>query len=177
MDGPSIRWAVMDTVAQSPSQAMVYHVVNAGYGVGNPVGSLVGGIVALAMLRGRKGSYLTYISNGGLIGGALGMTFGLSGLYAQSLRGEACEPLPWNEDGIQMRVNGLRHNYKVRLLDNSVWFGLGLGASMFLLGNKRFPSLSFLQWLSLGSTLGSFSGFALIANSERNIRNMLEQDE
>ena len=177
MDGPTIRWTVADLFVSPPKLAMVYHVSGAGYDVMNPAGSLMGGVVALGrMARGGTGPYLPWIANGGLVGGALGITCGLAALYSRARQGEALEPLPWNEDGIQMRVNGLQHNYKVRTLDLSVWAGVAVATALYAARPKFVPPLSFLQVLSLGSTLGSLSGMAFIANSERKIKNALEMD-
>ena len=177
MDGPKIPWTVADLFASSPKVAMVYHVASAGYDVFNPTGSLLGGIVALGMYRGGTGPYVTYIARGGLVGGALGATLGLAGLYSKAIQGEALEPLPWNEDGIQMRVRGLQQNYKVRTLDLSVWTGVAVATVVYAVRPKIMLPLSFLQLVSLGSTVGSLSGMAFIANSERNMKIALDKDD
>jgi hypothetical protein len=176
MDGPTIPWTVADLFVSPPKLAMVYHVSSAGYSVFNPTGSLLGGVLALgSMARGGTGPYTPLIANGGLVGGALGITLGLAGLYSKARQGEALEPLPWNDDGIQMRVNGLQHNYKVRTLDLSVWTGVAVATALYAVRPKILSPLSLLQVVSLGSTLGSLSGMAFIANSERNAKLLLRK--
>lgn len=177
MDGPKIPWTVADLFASSPKVAMVYHVGGAGYDVFNPTGSLLGGVVALGKFRGGTGPYVSYIATGGLVGGALGITLGLAALYSRASQGEALEPLPWNEDGIQTRVNGLRHNYKVRTLDLSVWTGVAVATAVYAVRPKILAPLSLLQLISLGSTVGSLSGMAFIANTERNAKIALDKDD
>lgn len=173
MDGPTIPWTVADLFLWSPHrQAMVYHVMVTPLAVFNPVGAFIGGAVGL--FRGYR--LIPVIANGGLVGGALGMTLGLTALYNKASQGEGLKPLPWNDDGIQMRVSGLQHNYKVRTLDLSVWTGIAVATALYV-ARKTSP-LSLLQAASLGTTVGGLSGMAFIAYTEKKIQQALnEQDE
>jgi len=68
-----------------------------------------------------------------------------------------------------MRLDGLSHNFKVRVLDLSVWMGVAISGVVVAtvpggptaLGLSK-GSLGVFQALSLGSTLGSLSAMACI---------------
>jgi hypothetical protein len=109
MDGPTIPFTVNDLFRPSPRLFMVYHVASAGYDIFTPMGAILGGGVGL-LLKGTGAGVTYFAANGGLVGGALGISMGLAGLYGKASQGEALEPLPWNDDGIKTRVDGLAHN-------------------------------------------------------------------
>lgn len=166
MDGPTVPWTVADLFVKNPQVAMAYHVAGAGYDVLTPVGVLVGGLLSFTPLR-KNSTPLRMMGTCGLIAGCTGMTVGLLGMVATAKKGDEASP-PWNEEGIQQRVNGLRHNYKVRVLDRGVW--LGIAAAGGLLVVTRSPArmglhpsmLGILQALSLGSAVGSVASMACI---------------
>jgi hypothetical protein len=76
-----------------------------------------------------------------------------------------------NEAGIQARVDGLSHNFKVRILDKSVWSGIGLATGCLVLvgGPKNVElngrMLGIAQALVLGSSVGSLGALACIAST------------
>jgi hypothetical protein len=188
MDDPQVKWTIADIFASPPRLAMVYHVMGTSYDVFNPVGAIAGSLFGtVSLLRNKSAAIdaasksrmlLKSIANGGLIGGALGITLGLAALYGKSRQGEKLEPLPWNEDGIQTRVSGIRHNYKIRTLDLYVWSGIAVGAlshSVRNTMNRPKVGLSLLQAISLGSTVGSISGIATIVSTEYFIRKTLNE--
>jgi hypothetical protein len=118
----------------------------------------------------------SFAANGGLVGGALGISLGLAGLYGKASQGEALQPLPWNDDGIQTRVDGLAHNYIARTLDLSVWTGVAVAAALY--ASAKSPlKLSLMQTLSLGSVLGSLTGIAFIGVTENRIQKALDADD
>lgn len=74
----------------------------------------------------------------------------------------AKEPkFPWDEDGIQNRVDGLSHNYRVRCMDVGVWIGVvAAGVVVAYKGGPTQVGLSAgtmgkLQAVGLGSAVAS----------------------
>jgi len=156
---------------------MTYHVMSAGYDAFTPVGATVGGI--LYGIRWRPfPSVLAMMGTGGLIGGSLGMVLGLTTMQKKARQGESASP-PWNDEGIQQRVDGLSHNFKVRVLDLSAWAGVGVAAGAMVLagGPKKFKFspgiLGVMQGLSLGSALGSLGAIGCIFST----RPKFDEDE
>lgn len=166
MDGPAVKWTVADLFASNANVAMTYHVMGAGYDALTPVGTLLGG--AIYAVGYRPMPALAFMGTTGLLTGTVGMALGLTGMMSTARKGEKATPLPWNEEGVQQRVDGLKHNFKVRILDKSVWYGIGMagGALLFAggpakLGLSKGP-LGVAQALSLGSAIGGLSAFGCI---------------
>eukprot|EP00970_Alexandrium_tamarense_P013598 scaffold3523_cov194-Alexandrium_tamarense.AAC.1 len=166
MDGPQVKWTPGDVFASNPSTFMTYHVMTAGYDAFTPLGAAAG--AALYGLRFRSlPSVYAMMGFTGLIAGGIGMAVGLGGMQQKAQLGEKASP-PWNEEGIQQRVDGISHNFKVRVLDLSVWSGAGLGLVTAIVAGGptrlRLSSgvLGVLQAVSLGSALGSLSAFGCI---------------
>ena len=186
MDGPAVGWTPFDLLksAKDPRIPLTYHVMGAGYDFLTPVGAILGGGLYTTGLWRPLPSVLTMMGTSGLVAGGMGSVLGLAGMAAAARKGEAnTTTLPWNEDGIQTRVNGLSHNFMVRVLDVSVWSGIGLAAGLLLfkggptaLGLSK-GTLGTFQALSLGSSVGSLSGMACIFATKRQERKELEGDD
>jgi hypothetical protein len=175
MDGPKVPWTVADLFYRPPLLALTYHVSSAGYDFFTPVGAVVGGVTSVF----RSGSTIQYVANGGLIGGATGITLGLVGMFAASKNPNA--KLPFDGDGLQTRAQGLKHNYKVRTMDLSAWTGLAIAGGYMAFAGK--PTLlaggtfGVLQALSLGSAAGSLAGITYITITEKRIKAALDADD
>lgn len=182
MEDPKIPWTIAD-LSSIPSAKMgvVYHVMGTPFDLFNPTGAVIGGLLSFTSFGKRVGA-IPMIANGGLLAGGAGMSLGLMALYGVSQKGEQASP-PWNDEGIQQRVDGLRHNFHVRILDLSVWSGIGLagGITAFIGGPAKLGlangTLGVLQALSLGSTVGSLAGMGCIAVQEYKVRKFLEEDD
>ena len=169
MDGPVIKNTVADLLKSNPELFMTYHVMSTPFGLFNTVGVLLGGgLYGLGVRRPSSfPSALAMMGTAGLITGCGGMLLGLGGLAKTVQKGEAATP-PWNADGIQQRIDGLSHNFKVRVLDLSVWSGMGLAVGALVLsgGPSKLKlsggALGALQALSLGSALGGLGAFGCI---------------
>lgn len=153
---------------------MTYHVMSAGYGALTPLG--VGTGAALYYTGWYRplpqSSALANLATAGLVAGGAGMCLGLykKSLIARQQQGTAPSKnkLPWTDEGIQQRVDGLSHNFKVRVLDVSVWSGIGLATGVLLLAggpvalglSSGLPGV--LQGWSLGSAAGSLGAIGCI---------------
>jgi hypothetical protein len=131
MDGPIVHWTVADLFKSDKKTFMKYHVMESGYGALTPVGTILGGIVYGVGIRPFP-SALQMMGTTGLVTGVAGMILGLTRMNKVASQGESASP-PWTDDGIQNRVDGLSHNFKVRTLDLSVWSGMGLAAGALVL--------------------------------------------
>lgn len=166
MDGPIVHWTVADLFKSDKKTFMKYHVMESGYGALTPVGTILGGIIYGVGVRPFP-SALQMMGTTGLVTGVAGMILGLTRMNKVAAQGENA-PLPWTDDGIQNRVDGLSHNFKVRILDLSVWSGMGIAAgALVLAGGPVKLGLSkgvggILQALSLGTAVGSLSAFGCI---------------
>lgn len=167
MDGPVIRWTVNDIFKGNNRLFISYHVVCSGFYALSPVGCLLGGALSGA---GLFRPYPTVLSSMGTVGfgaGCLGMAIGASGLYSIANKGAAASP-PWTNDGIQQRVDGLSHNFKVRVLDLSAWSGMAVAATTLVaLGGPvklglASGTMGVVQALTLGSSIGSLAAFGCI---------------
>lgn len=170
MDGPVIKNTVADLLKSNPELFMTYHVMCTPFVLFNTVGVLLGGGLygIIGLRHSALPSALATMGTAGLVTGCGGMLLGLGALAATSKKGEAASP-PWNENGIQQRVDGLSHNFKVRVLDVSVWSGMGLAVGALLLAGGHPAKLKLsggtlgvLQALSLGSAIGSLGAFGCI---------------
>lgn len=102
-----------------------------------------------------------------LLAGGIGIMIGLNGMSSTARSGEKASP-PWNDGGIQTRVDGLSNNFNVRVIDVSCWGGVGLSA-LALIG-ARGPSrmklnpgvLGVMQAVGLGSAWGSLGAIGCI---------------
>jgi hypothetical protein len=174
MDGPTVPWTVADLFKANPRWFMAYHTMGAGYDFLTPIGTLLGGGLYTAGWRPYP-SVLAMMGTSGLVAGGAGMMLGMAALANTARKGEDNTPLPWNDECIQMRVNGLSHNFMVRVMDLSVWSGLGVAAGvlMFKGGPAAFGSLfskgtlGTMQLLSLGAAAGGLSGIACVAVTKR----------
>lgn len=160
MDGPTVPWTVADLFVKNPKAAMAYHVASAGYDLLTPVGVAVGGLLSFTPL-GKNSTPLRMMATSGLMAGCTGIASGLMAMQATANKGNEASP-PWNEDGIQQRVNGLQHNYKVRVLDRGVWLGIAVTGGLLAVTTTspvrwglHSGTLGVLQALSLGSAVGS----------------------
>jgi hypothetical protein len=160
MDGPVIKFTMADLLKSNPPVFIGYHVMMTPFGIFNTAGVLLGGALYGAGVR-RLPSALAMMGTTGIVTGTAGMALGLSALVSTAQKGEGAEP-PWNADGIEQRVNGLSHNYKVRALDLGVWCGSILALGTLLVNKGAAPPswklsagrLGLLQSLSLGSFVG-----------------------
>ena len=168
MDGPVIPWTIGDTVQQVAGNRVfiTYHAVITPWALATPVGCAVGaGLYATKL----SSSFLQSMATTGLIFGGLGVTVGMALRTRLAMQGEkATAKIPWNDEGIQQRVDGLSHNFKVRVLDLSAWNGLAAAtASLVVLGGPVPMGLASGTWgvvqaLTLGSSLGSLGGISCI---------------
>jgi hypothetical protein len=182
MDGPRVPWTVADLFRFNDKMFMIYHAAGSGYDFMTPVGTLVGGALYMGGYRPYP-TALSMMGTSGLVAGGVGMACGLALLANTARKGEANSPVPWNDENVQMRVNGLSQNFVVRVMDLSVWGGLGVAAGILLLkgggGTRAFASLSpgtlgTLQFLSLGAAAGGLSGIACVSLAKRKEKKELE---
>jgi len=181
MDGPTVQWTVNDLFKGDNKKFMTYHVMESGYAALTPVGTLLGGVLYGVGVR-PLSSALRMMGTVGLITGVGGMMLGLTRMNVTAAKGEAASP-PWTEDGVQNRVDGISHNFKVRILDMSVWSGLSLAAgALILAGGPVKLGLSkgvggVLQALSLGSAAGSLGAFGCIYSNKPTVKVNDDEDE
>lgn len=171
MDGPTVKWTVADLFGRPPMLGMVYHVMSSGYDFITPVGAAMGIILYPVGLRPFGAvSLLQQAGNFGLMGGGLGMTLGAAKLTSIVSKG-VDQPRPWDEEGMQDRLRGVQHNFKVRVMDLSVWTGVAVaGGTLLVTGGPKSlrlapGTLGVLQALSIGSTVGSLAGIGRIISS------------
>jgi hypothetical protein len=159
MDGPAVSWTMADLTKVNNKLFLTYHVMTSGYSYLTPLGCAIG---AIALPYASKFSNLTRLQaagTGGLIGGGTGMTLGL--LAIGRIASSKNPKLPFDKDGIQMRVDGLSHNYHVRALDLGVWLGIAAaGATLVYAGGPTKLGLSpgtfgNMQAIAFGSAVGS----------------------
>lgn len=173
MDGPVVAHTVADLFRSHPRTFMTYHVMSAGYGALTPLGVGTGAILYYTGLYRPlpQSSALTNLATAGLVAGGAGLCLGLykqQRIARQQVTAPYKNKLPWTDEGIQQRVDGLSHNFKVRVLDVSVWSGIGLATGVLLLAGGPValglsPGLpGVLQGWSLGSAVGSLSALGCI---------------
>lgn len=176
MDGPVVAHTVADLFRSHPRTFMTYHVMSAGYGALTPLGVGTGAILYYTGLyrplsSSSSSSALANIATAGLVAGGAGLCLGLykkNQIARQQVTAPSKNKLPWTDDGIQQRVDGLSHNFKVRVLDLSVWTGIGVATGVLLwAGGPVALGLSpglpgILQGWSLGSAAGSVGAIGCI---------------
>lgn len=166
MDGPVVKYTVNDLFKNNPKLFITYHAMTTPLVLFNTVGVVVGGGLYGLGLR-PYSSALSMMGTTGSIAGCGGMLLGLAALTSIAQNGEAASP-PWNDDCVQMRVDGLSHNFKVRVWDVSLWSGMGLATGALLLagGPAKLKlsggTLGVVQALSLGSAVGSLGALVSI---------------
>ena len=161
MDGPYCKYTANDIFGFNSKLYLTYHVMGAGYDFLSPVGCLVGGVALPYFSRFKDLTRLQAVGTGGIIGGTVGMTCGLLLLGGMS---QSKNPkIPFDDDGIDTRVNGLKYNYSVRTLDLGVWLGI-LGAGGALAYNQMDPTKLGLSTGTLGKlqAVGLASGAASV---------------
>jgi hypothetical protein len=170
MDGPTIKWTVADSTKVNNKLFMTYHVMSSGYDFLTPLGCLFGAVGLPSTSKFSNLSRLQAAGTGGLIAGGTGMAMGL---LAMTMTAYAKEPrYPWDEDGIQMRVDGISRNYFVRSMDLGVCLGIAAaGASLAYAGGPATLGLSAgtfgrLQAVALGSAMGSV-GASIYVNATK----------
>lgn len=175
-DGPSVDFAPNDLLRRYPRLFMTYHAMGTPWDVFNTAGVVIGGALALTPLRSRFPSALALVGTAGTILGCSGMALGIARLAYTVLADKE-----WDDTGIQQRVDKLSRNFKVRVLDLSVWSGLGL-AALALVANKGPTSLGLspsvlgvTQALSLGSALGAVGAFGCIFSTASKSRDKEEK--
>lgn len=174
MDGPKIETTVGDLFKSRPKIFLPYHAMSAGYSVLTPVGSLLGGLLYYTAGVGSATypSALAVMGTSGLVSGSAGMALGLAKLLQVASLGESASP-PFTADGIQQRVDGLSHNFVVRVLDKSVWLGAAAGCLIVAGagGPKKIGlsagTLGILQAISLGSAVGTLGAVGCVASTKR----------
>jgi hypothetical protein len=159
MDGPSVSWTMADLTKVNNKLFLTYHVTTSGYSYLTPLGCAIGAAALPYTSRFSNLTRLQAAGTGGLIGGGTGMALGLMALVG--IASSKNPKLPFDADGIQMRVDGLSHNYHVRALDLGVWLGIAAaGATLVYAGGPTKLGLSprtfgRMQAIALGSAVGS----------------------
>lgn len=169
MDGPTVGWAPNDILTGKPRAFLTYHVMSSGYDYLTPLGTTIGGVISMTPLKQKLFPRLTPLQVAGSVGfasGVLGMALGLAAMYGISKKPNP--KIPFTDEGIQMRVDGLKHNYMVRVMDLGVTGGLAsAGGLMLVLGGPTSLGLSagtlgMAQGIGLGSAVGSFASIGYI---------------
>jgi hypothetical protein len=175
LDGPKVAWTVADEAQKFGGNrfVMTYHVLATPWALFSPVGCLVGaGLYGLGL--GPASALLPSMGATGLTFGCLGAGLGLTRKTLVANQGAAATPIPWTDDGIQKRVNGLSRNFFVRILDVSAWSGIALASGVLVVaGGPTALGLSggtfgVLQGLTLGSSLGSLGAFGCVYSTKKN---------
>jgi hypothetical protein len=170
MDGPSVAWTVNDLFKFDNRSFLLYHCMFSGYDFCTPLGALIGGFV---MPRTSKFAHLTTIQaagTGSAIAGGIGLTLGFLALVGTAYSKDPA--IPFDDDGIKMRVDGLSHNYRVRAMDLGVWVGTAAaGGAMLAVGGPAklglsVGSLGRVQGLALGSVAGSIAATVVIETTK-----------
>jgi hypothetical protein len=167
MDGPVVHWAPADLFNGNNQSYMTYHVMGSGWDALTPVGSLVG-VAAWKLGYRPYPTMLALMGTSSLVAGCAGACLGLIGMRSIASKGEQATP-PWTPDGVQNRVDGLRHNFNARVMDVSAWGGVGVAAGTLLYAGGplklglRSGALGVAQALCLGSAAGTVGAFICIA--------------
>jgi hypothetical protein len=166
-DGPIVTKIIADIFNKTPKLFMLYHVNKTSFDFLCPIGFIIGGIVHGTGLYCPYSNILQTMTTFSLQTSYIGMSLGTIGLGNAMWKGETLQPLRWNNDGIQQCVNGMSYNYKVRIMDQSVWAGIAVAAgcvSFYKYGTSS---------LENGAVTGSlYDGYTCIAINERNTKRM-----
>lgn len=169
-DGPKIQHTLGDLFRAHPTAFMAYHVSTTPFAIFNTLGVVLGGGLYYGLgLRGGP-SVLAAMGTAGSVAGCAGAMLGLWGMAQAVQKGNTATPIPWNDVGIQQRVDGLSHNYKVRALDVGLWSGIGLAVGAVLWSRGTILSAwrlnpgsrGVVQAVSLGAALGTVGGMGSI---------------
>jgi hypothetical protein len=181
MDGPRIPFTVHDFFHGNPKLFITYHVVTTSFFLFSTMGSVVGAglyglglrtiparLITPAVIASSTSTLAVITSTTGLAFGCLGMVLGVAKFSQIIRKGENATPIPYNDEGVQRRVNGLSHNFMVRVVDLSCWSGMGIAATALLIagGPSKLKlcagTLGVVQALILGSTLGGLGAFCCL---------------
>lgn len=179
MDGPVVKYTVQDVFKSNPTGLITYHAMALGYDYLSIVGAIVGGASYVAKYRPYP-NILQSIGTGSLIGGCTGVVLGLAAVAGIASKGENASP-PWNADGRQQRVDGLSHNFKVRVADLGGWSGVAVAAgTVAAFGGPIKVGLSagpfgVLQALSLGTAAGTLLSVGYLTYQDK--KNALTDDD
>ena len=171
MDRPKISFTVADLFNKNlkPEAALTYHVMTNGFSAFSGLGSLTGAVLYGAGLR--RSPLLVTMGTAALGFGAVGSVFGYMGMRAASQN--VREGLPaWDEEGLQMRIDGISHNYNARLLDLSSWTGAALAACVLVYAGGPAKlglsagRLGAAQAVALGAGVGGFGTMLYVVASK-----------
>lgn len=181
MDGPKVPYTVHDMLLSNPKAFLTYHVMSTPFFLFNTMGSVVGAglygiglrtiparLIAPAFITSSTSRLAVVTSATGLTFGCLGTLLGVAALSRVAMKGEDATPIPYNDEGVQQRVNGLSHNFMVRVVDLSCWSGMGIAATALLIagGPSKLKlctgTLGVVQALSLGSALGGLGALGCL---------------
>ena len=181
----NVKFTVADVVAKytSPQAAVTYHVMDSGFAAFSAVGSMVG---AAAYGIRRKQPLLVSMGTYSLALGVVGAAFGYVGLQSAMNKNDPNFP-PWNQEGIEMRSNGILHNPRVRVMDALHWGGMGVAAGALVLAGfspvrlgYSAGALGIAQVLSQGSAVGttlSIGAIGIDIMKEKKLQKELELDD
>ncbi|KAG7362713.1 hypothetical protein IV203_026073 [Nitzschia inconspicua] len=145
MDGPSVSFAPNDLLKFNNNLFLLYHVMGSGYDYLTPIGCIIGGLALPMIPKFKDLTRLQAAGTGAIYAGGAGM--GLGFLALMNARSKKEPKFPFDEAGMQNRVDGLTNNYRVRCMDLGVW--LGVIAAGATLAYKRDPTM-------LGLSSGTF---------------------
>lgn len=190
MDGPTVPWTVGDAVLRvgGNNVFMTYHAAVTPWALATPVGCVLGaaGWYLSGISSSKKpSSLLSSMATTGMILGGVGMTVGLTRRTILAVQGDQAKAkIPWTAEGIQQRVDGLSHNFKVRILDVSAWNGVTAGALALAVAGGSPAALGLApgawglaQVLTLASSVGSLSGIACIYSVEQSKNAALAEED
>jgi hypothetical protein len=173
MDGPYIPYAPADAFLGFNKPYMVYHSAQSGFSFISPIGAVLGAI--LPAVTKTRVTRIQSMALGSLIAGGAGCLLGL-GLLAKKASDGENQKLPWNDEGIQQRIDGLSYNYHVRAVD--VGSAAGAGAGLFArLAFIPPTALSGVQAMALGVVLGSVGANIHVALQKRSENDKMEEDD
>ena len=187
MDGPTVPNTVHDIFRSNHKVFLTYHTMSTPFFLFNTVGSVVGAgiygfglrtiparLIAPTLLTSSTSTLAVLTSTTGLGFGCLGTALGLAALSSIARKGENATPIPFTDEGVEQRANGLAHNFKVRIIDLSCWSGMGIAATALVVagGPSKLKlctgTLGVVQALSLGSALGGLGAIGCLYSMSMN---------